>query len=107
MLFNRFSSMLALQETGGHQRNGEDTTFSALNVDDLQTVIIENNLGCTIFVKKVDQDLYTVDELHHGDSASVWIPPPRFSDRLNVADEFRVARYYIAVQILEAKVILC
>ncbi|TKY54291.1 Vacuolar protein sorting-associated protein 13C [Spatholobus suberectus] len=64
-------------EVGGQQGKGENTTFSALDEDDLQTV--------------------------HGDCASVWIPPPRFSNRLNVADESREARYYVAVQILEAK----
>ncbi|XP_061360270.1 uncharacterized protein LOC133304277 isoform X2 [Gastrolobium bilobum] len=90
-------------EVGGQQGKGENTTFSALDEDDLQTVIIENKLGCDIFVKKVEHDVDTVDKLHHGDCASVWIPPPRFSNRLNVADESREARYYVAVQILEAK----
>lgn len=45
-----------------------------------------------------------VDFLHDGDCTSVWIPPPRFSDRLNVADESREARHYVCVHILEAKV---
>ncbi|KAK7363427.1 hypothetical protein VNO77_05570 [Canavalia gladiata] len=90
-------------EVGGQQGKGENTTFSALDEDDLQTVIIENKLGCDIFVKKVEHDVDTVDKLQHGDCASIWIPPPRFSNRLNVADESREARYYVAVQILEAK----
>lgn len=98
---------MTLQEAGGQQSKGENTTFSALDEDDLQTVLVENKLGCDIFVKKVEHDVDTVDKLHHGDCASVWIPPPRFSDRLNVADESREARYYVAVQILEAKVIMC
>ncbi|CAI8587512.1 unnamed protein product [Vicia faba] len=92
-------------EAGG-QHKGESTTFSALDEDDLQTVIVENKLGCDIFVKKVEHDVDTVDMLHHGDCVSVWIPPPRFSNRLNVADESREARYYVAVQILEAKVMM-
>ncbi|KAF3970469.1 hypothetical protein CMV_005848 [Castanea mollissima] len=91
------------EEAGDHQRHGEDQTFSALDEDDFQTVIIENKLGCDIYLKKVEQNSDKVDQLHHGDSASVWIPPPRFSDRLNVADDSRDTRYYIAVQILEAK----
>lgn len=94
-----------MQEAGG-QDKGESTTFSALDEDDLQTVIVENKLGCDIFVKKVEHEVDTVERLHHGDCVSVWIPPPRFSNRLNVADESREARYYVAVQILEAKVMM-
>jgi len=97
---------LDLQEVGGQQGNGENTTFSALDEDDLQTVVVENKLGCDIFVKKFEHAVDTVDKLQHGNCASVWIPPPRFSNRLNVANESREARYYVAVQILEAKVIL-
>lgn len=96
-----------MQEGCGQQITGENTTFSALDEDDLQTVIVENRLGCDVFVKKVEHDIDTVDKLHHGDCASVWIPPPRFSNRLNVAHESREARYYVAVQILEAKVKMC
>lgn len=36
----------------------------------------------------------------------MWIPPPRFSDRLNVVDESRESHCYIALQIIEAKVVL-
>ncbi|KAK7348007.1 hypothetical protein VNO80_22555 [Phaseolus coccineus] len=90
-------------EVGDQQGKGESTTFSALDEDDLQTVVVENKLGCDIFVKKVERDVDTVDKLEHGNCASVWIPPPRFSNRLNVANESREARYYVAVQILEAK----
>ncbi|KAK7264763.1 hypothetical protein RJT34_32373 [Clitoria ternatea] len=90
-------------EFGGQHIKGENETLSALDEDDLQTVIVENKLGCDIFVKKVEHDVDTVDRLQHGDCASVWIPPLRFSNRLNVADETREARYYVAVQILEAK----
>ncbi|KAJ0034329.1 hypothetical protein Pint_24264 [Pistacia integerrima] len=91
------------EETGSHFRCGEDTTVSALDVDDFKTVIVENKLGCDIYLKKVEGDPDTVAQLHHGDCASVCIPPPRFSDRLNVVDESREARYYIVLQIIEAK----
>jgi vacuolar protein sorting-associated protein 13A/C len=68
-------------------------------------VIVENKLGGDIYLKKVEQNSETVDQLHHGDCVSVWVPPPRFSDRLNVADESKEARYYVAIQIHEAKVV--
>lgn len=93
-----------MQEVGSLQ-HGDDSTFSLLDGDDLQTVVIENKLGCDVFVRKAEEDENVVDKLHHGDCASVWIPPPRFSDRLNVSDGSREARCYIAVKIIEAKVI--
>ncbi|KAK1591812.1 hypothetical protein Q3G72_014066 [Acer saccharum] len=91
------------EEADNHHSQGEDPTFSALDEEDLQTIIVENKLGCDIYLKKVGQDSDTVAKLHHCDSASVWIPPPRFSDRLNIVDEYREAHYYIALHIVEAK----
>ncbi|KAK8661863.1 hypothetical protein V6N13_091452 [Hibiscus sabdariffa] len=81
----------------------EDLAFSALDEEDLQTLTVENKLGDDLFLKKIEQDSNVVDQLHHGDCASVWVPPPRFSDRLNVAEESREARYSVVVQILFAK----
>lgn len=94
-----------MQEDAGQHRDGGNQAFSALDEDDFQTLVVENKLGCDIYVKKVEQNSDTVDQLHHGDCTTVWIPPPRFSDRLNVADESREARNYVAIQILEAKVV--
>ncbi|XP_044499300.1 uncharacterized protein LOC123220770 isoform X3 [Mangifera indica] len=91
------------EETGSHFIHGEDATVSALDVDDFKTVIVENRLGCDIYIKQVEQDPDTVAQLHHGDCASVCIPPPRFSDRLNTVDESREAYCYIGLQIIEAK----
>ncbi|KAL5782083.1 hypothetical protein ACOSP7_007112 [Xanthoceras sorbifolium] len=91
------------EEGANHHSHGEDPTFSALDEEDLQTIIVENKLGCDIYLKKVGQDSDAVPKLRHCDSASVWIPPPRFSDRLNIVDECREGRYYIALHIIEAK----
>lgn len=73
-------------------------------MDDFQTVNIENRLGCDIYLKKYDQSSSTVNLLQCDDSASVWIPPSRYSDRLNSVDDSREGRCYVAVQIVEAKV---
>ncbi|KAA8527969.1 hypothetical protein F0562_035162 [Nyssa sinensis] len=90
------------EEAGSRQGHGGESTFSALDEADFQTVI-ENKLGCDIYLKKVEQNSDTIELLHHNDCASLWIPPPRYSDRLNVADKCREARRYVAVQIFEAK----
>lgn len=91
------------EEARDHQRDGNNLTFSALDEDDFQTVIVENKLGCDIYLKKIEHNSERVELLHHDTSTSAWIPPPRFSDRLNVANESREASHYVAVQIIEAK----
>ncbi|KAG8658937.1 uncharacterized protein LOC110610326 isoform X2 [Manihot esculenta] len=91
------------EEAGNHNINEEDPTYSALDEDDFQTVTIENELGCDMHLKKVDDDVNVVEQIHPGGRTYVWIPPPRFSDRLKVADESREARCYVVIQIIEAK----
>ncbi|KAK3025351.1 hypothetical protein RJ639_043860, partial [Escallonia herrerae] len=98
---NEVSDLQSLEEASSQR--GDDSTFSALDEDDFQTITVENKLGCDIYLKKVDENSSTVQLLHNDDCASVWIPPPRYSDRLNVADESREARRYVSVQIFEAK----
>lgn len=100
ILFSFVKKCLSAQ---GHHGLADDSNFSALDEEDLQTVTIENKLGCDIYLKKAEQDSNAVGLLHHDDYASLWIPPPRYTDRLNVA-ETREARRYVAVQIIKAKV---
>lgn len=94
-----------MQEAGNHYSHEEDSTFSALDEEDLQTITVENRLGSDIFLKKVGQDSDAVSKLHNFDTESIWIPPPRFSDRLNIVDESMEERYYIVLHIVEAKVV--
>ena len=96
---------LSFQEACILQTDRENLSFSALDEDDFQTLRIENKLGCDIYLRRIEQNSDTVNQLRHGDSASVWVPPPRFSDRLNFVDESREARYYVSIQIFEAKVV--
>ncbi|XP_050216889.1 uncharacterized protein LOC126667840 isoform X2 [Mercurialis annua] len=91
------------EDADSHHRHEEDPTYSALDEDDFQTVTIENELGCDIYLKKVEGDAGAVEKLHHCGCSSAWIPPPRFSDRLKVADESRESRCYVVIYILEAK----
>ncbi|CAM8996430.1 unnamed protein product [Rhodiola kirilowii] len=86
-----------------HDTPENDSTLSALDEDDFQTVIIENKLGCEIYVKKVEQNTESVELLHHDTCSSIWMSPPKFSERVNTVDQFREPRHYVAVQIIEAK----
>ncbi|RAL47445.1 hypothetical protein DM860_013410 [Cuscuta australis] len=93
-----------LEEARGRQdADHQSSTLSALDEDDFQTVVVENKLGCDMYLKKVEENSDAVELLPADSFASVWIPPPRFSDRLNVIEESRDHRRYVTVQIVEAK----
>ncbi|KAL5700718.1 hypothetical protein ACHQM5_026131 [Ranunculus cassubicifolius] len=91
------------EETSSDPREGDASLFSALDEDDFQTVIIENKLGCDFYLKKVEQNAESIELIEHDQSASAWMPPPRFSDRLNAAVQSRESRCYVAVKIYESK----
>nr|XP_043635621.1 uncharacterized protein LOC122606820 [Erigeron canadensis] len=91
------------EETNSSSIGEDGSIFSALDIDDFQTVTVENRLGCDIYLKKFDQNSTAVNLLQYDNSASVWIPPSKYSDRLNSVDDSREGRCYIAVQIIEAK----
>lgn len=67
-------------ETSSRIIDEDDSLFSTLGVDEFQTVTIENKLGREIYLKKFDQSSNAVSLLHYDDSASVWIPPSKYSD---------------------------
>ncbi|XP_058093613.1 uncharacterized protein LOC131239768 [Magnolia sinica] len=91
------------KEADSHLRSTDDTTFSALEEEDFQKVIVENKLGCDIYLMKIEQNSETIELLQHGECVSAWLPPPRFSERLNVVADSREARCYVAIQIFESR----
>lgn len=94
---------VSIQESAENFSN-VDLAFSALE-DDLQKVIVENNLGCDIFIKTVEQISETVDVLQNNTQMTLLMPPPTFSDRLNTVSKSREIRYYVAIEIIESKVV--
>lgn len=94
------------QDTGENVKNSNDLTFSALEEDEFQKVTIENKLGCDVYLRKVEQVSDNIVLLPHDTEAPLLIPPPRFSDRLNVASKSGETRFYVAVQIFESKVFI-
>lgn len=99
------TGLILFQEAGSQCKHEDDQMLSALDEDDFQTIIVENKLGCDMYLKKIEENSDVVQWLPHSDCTSVWIPPPRFLDRVDVADGSREARYYVTVQIIEAKVV--
>ncbi|XP_075085926.1 uncharacterized protein LOC107782497 [Nicotiana tabacum] len=94
---------IKIKEARSGDAHQDNTSFVALDDDDFRTVVVENKLGCDMYLKKVEQNSDVFELLPLDNSVSVWIPPTRHSDRLNVANESREPRRYAAVQIVEAK----
>ncbi|KAL3831089.1 hypothetical protein ACJIZ3_019891 [Penstemon smallii] len=96
-------AMRLIEEATGSDASDQKSTHLALDEDDFQALIVENQLGRDIYLKNTEHNFDTVGLLPHDDCAAIWIPPPRYSDRFNVSDESREPRCYVGIQIVEAK----
>lgn len=90
-------------EEAGEISKNHQISFSALDEDDLQKVFIENKLGCDIYLRKIAEISEDIELLQNNNHTSLLVPPPRFSDRLNVVTKARETRYYVTIQIFESK----
>ena len=82
----------------------KDLLLSALEEDDSRKIVVENKLGCDIYLKKVENNSENVFLLQDDKQALVTIPPPRFTNQLNIADKSRRNRHYVAIRIFDVKV---
>lgn len=96
---------IKFQESGVYLKSNVDSMPSALEEDDLNKVILENRLGCDLYLRKVNQSTETIELLSFNKHVVISISPPRFSDRLNVVNGSKEGRFYVAVQIFEAEVL--
>jgi vacuolar protein sorting-associated protein 13A/C len=94
-----------LQDTVGDMKKAEDSSCSALNEEDYQRVVFENKLGCDVYLKKLEDTENIIELLQHESKVSLLMPPPRFSDKLNVLSNSTESRYYVVIQIFESKVV--
>ncbi|KAG0489289.1 hypothetical protein HPP92_008100 [Vanilla planifolia] len=81
----------------------QGSSFSALDEDDFQKLVIENKLGCDIYLRKIGEISDEIELVQNDSQTSLLVPPPQFSDRLNVVTKGRETRYYVAIQIFESK----
>ncbi|KAH6757936.1 calcium-dependent lipid-binding family protein [Perilla frutescens var. hirtella] len=96
-------AMRLYEEATGPDESVQKSAQLALDEDDFQTVIVENKLGCDVYLKRMEDNSDMINLLHDNGRATLSIPPPRYSDRLNVSDESREPRCYVGIQIVEAK----
>jgi vacuolar protein sorting-associated protein 13A/C len=90
-------------DTVGDMKKAEDSSCSALNEEDYQRVVFENKLGCDVYLKKLEDTENIIELLQHESKVSLLMPPPRFSDKLNVLSNSTESRYYVVIQIFESK----
>ncbi|XP_059076567.1 uncharacterized protein LOC131042467 isoform X2 [Cryptomeria japonica] len=76
---------------------------SALEEDNCEKVIIENQLGCDLYLRQYTSNFQDLELLKPDRSSLVHLPPLKFTDRLNAVTETNASRRYVAVHILEAK----
>lgn len=88
------------EESDEDLRQSDDLSYSALDEDDFQKVIVENKLGLDVYLRKVEGN---AELLQHDNQVSFLVPPPRFSNKLNTVAKARETRYYVAIQIMESK----
>lgn len=80
-----------------------DQNASALQVDDSEKLIIENRLGCDLYIRQYRDNFEDIELLKPDRNVLVHLPPPRFPDRLNAVTETKASRYYVAIHILDAR----
>lgn len=84
-------------------RNVLNRNASALEVDDSEKLVIENRLGCDLYIRQYRDNFEDIKLLKPDSNVHVHLPPPRFPDRLNAVTETKASRYYVAVHILDAR----
>ncbi|CAL5058295.1 unnamed protein product [Urochloa decumbens] len=97
------SSSMKNGDTVGNTKKADDSSCSALNEDDFQRVVFYNKLGCDVYLKKLEDSENIIELLQHESKVSLLMPPPRFSDKLNVLSNSTESRYYVVIQIFESK----
>eukprot|EP01018_Ginkgo_biloba_P025446 Gb_15429 [translate_table: standard] len=91
------------KETNDYSVSLQKPKASALEEDDSEKVVIENQLGCDLYFREYTNNFEDSQLLKPGRSALVRLPPPRFPDRLNAVTDMRASRHYVAVHVLLAR----
>ncbi|XP_015689233.1 uncharacterized protein LOC102707936 [Oryza brachyantha] len=96
-------SSIRIDDTVDSTKKADDLSCSALDEDDFQRIVFENKLGCDIYIKKLEDDEDIIELLQNENQISLFMPPPRFSDKLSVLSNSMESRYYVVIQIFESK----
>ncbi|XP_024384462.1 uncharacterized protein [Physcomitrium patens] len=93
-------------EGSDYKEPSPDTFNSALEEDELEKLLVQNRLGCDLYLRKFLDNFEQVECLSKDASSLVHLPPVRFPDRFVDVTDSRPPRHFVAVHVSEAKELL-
>lgn len=92
------------QEENDYRESSILAVSSALGDDDLEKFVIENKLGCDLYLKTSIDKFQAMEQLSTGSHSVVRMPPLRLPDKLISTDEMKNPRQFVAVHVSEVRV---
>lgn len=96
--------MCLLQEGSDYKEPSHDSLNSALEEDELEKLLVQNKLGCDLYMRKFLDNFDHVECFPSDGSRLVHLPPVRFPDRFIDVNDSRPPRHFVAIHVSQAKV---
>jgi vacuolar protein sorting-associated protein 13A/C len=96
--------MCFLQEGSDYKEPSLDSLNCALEEDELEKLLVENKLGCDLYMRKFVDNFEQVECFPKDGSSLVHLPPVRFPDRFIDVTDSRPPRRFVAIHVSQAKV---
>ncbi|CAM6102066.1 unnamed protein product [Calypogeia fissa] len=94
--------VLQVEESEGKESN----LNSALEEEDLETVVFENDLGSELYLRTFKDNFQKVIVVPAEQSNLIHLPPPKFPDKFMTVTDARQIRHYVVVHVSEGKDLL-
>jgi hypothetical protein len=87
------------------ESEGNNSALSpALEEEDLETVVFENNLGSELYLRTFKDNFQKVTVVPAEQTYLIHLPPPKFPEKFMNAIDARQIRHYVVVHVSEARV---
>ena len=96
--------MCLLQEGSDYKDPSHDSLNCALEEDELEKLLVQNKLGCDLYMRKFVDNFEQVECLPMDESSMLHLPPVRFPDRFLDVNDSRPPRHFVAIHVSQAKV---
>jgi len=93
-----------LQEGSDYKEPSHDTLNCALEEDELEKLLVQNSLGCDLYMRKFVDNFEQVECLPKDGNHLVHLPPSRFPDRFIDVTDPQPSRHFVAIHVSEARV---
>jgi vacuolar protein sorting-associated protein 13A/C len=92
------------QEESDYREQNHDTLNCALEEDELEKILVQNTLGCDLYMRRFVDDFEQVECLPKDSNHLVHLPPARFPDIFVDVTDSRPPRHFAAIHVSEARV---